>query len=77
MASSLLILPGSRLFEETLGLNLPPGHTPGCNFVARADSGILEPVNPKDLTEYLEGGEYEKRLDDCDINDVIDIWVDL
>ena len=77
MTSSLLILPGCRLFDETLALNLPPGHTAGCNFVARADSGILEPVNDKELTEYLDGGEYQERLANCDEDEAIDIWIDL
>jgi hypothetical protein len=75
----MLILPGSKLFDETLGMNLPPGHIPGSHFVARADSGILEPVSGKDLTEYLDGGEYEERQANAGFDDeeVIDIWIDL
>lgn len=47
----------------TLALNLPPGSTPEQNYVARADSGILEPVSWKQTQEYLYGGEYDERLE--------------
>jgi hypothetical protein len=67
----MIILPGTPEFDLTLGRNLPPnwGHVAAqngglCHFVARAGSGILEPVSESELEEYLEGGEYEERLDE-------------
>jgi hypothetical protein len=65
----MIILPGTPEFDWTLGRNLPPnwGQVAAQNggafhFVARAGSGLLEPVGTDELEEYLEGGEYEERL---------------
>lgn len=65
----MLILPGNPEFDETLASYLPPGWWQvadqyGANvaFVAQLGSGILQPVTPSQLAEYLEGGEYDERL---------------
>lgn len=65
----MLILPGTAEFDWTLGRNLPPNwqqvaeqHHGAFHFVARAGSGLLEPVSTDELEEYLEGGEYDERL---------------
>jgi hypothetical protein len=73
-----LILPGHPLFEATLQSTLPPGwrqfahSNPEFGFVARAGSGILEAVSYKDLEEYIEGGEYDERLEEMGDEDVTD-----
>lgn len=71
--TSLLILPGDPLYDLTLGGCLPPGWettaaASGGNFalVARAGSGILEAVPAWEVEEYLEGGEYEQRLEEIE-----------
>ena len=75
----MLILPGDPEFDQTLGRNLPPnwgqvaGQNSGCfHFVARSGSGILEPVGAQDLEEYLEGGEYEERLQEMGDEDTLE-----
>lgn len=69
----MLILPGDPEFALTLGTALPPGWEELANrlggeyaFIARAGSGLLEPCSPDELDEYIEGGEYEQRLRECD-----------
>lgn len=69
--TSPLILPGDPLFDFTLGAALPPGWqdaaaAAGGDFalVARAGSGILEAVPEWEVEEYLEGGEYDQRLEE-------------
>jgi hypothetical protein len=64
-----IILPGTPEFDWTLGRNLPPNwqqvagqHHGAFHFVARAGSGLLEPVGIDEFEEYLEGGEYDERL---------------
>jgi hypothetical protein len=71
---SPLILPGDPLFDATLGMVLPPSplSTEVC-FVARAGSGILEPVTAAQAREYLLGGEYDERL--AEIDDEDQSWV--
>lgn len=79
----MLILPGDPLFDQTLGLNLPPNwgqvaaqNSGGCNFVARLGSGILEPVTAAEFAEYYEGGEYDARLEEIgDDDDDEVIWL--
>lgn len=63
-----LILPGHPLFDLTLATAIPPGwrqEAESCNaqvaFVAELGSGLLRPVSPDDLVDYLEGGEYDER----------------
>lgn len=65
----MLILPGDPDFDSTLALPPPNWRrfaesTPDFAFVARAGSGLLEPVSMADLDEYLEGGEYDDRLEE-------------
>ncbi len=70
---SPLILPGDPDFDLTLGACLPSGWqdvaaaTNGeFAFIARSGSGILEAVPAWEVEEYLEGGEYDQRLDEID-----------
>lgn len=78
--NQLLILPGSPEFEETLGIALTPGWK---DYAARHneiyfvvdESGLMRPVNHRELTEYLEGGEYDQRLEqigDTQENGIVD-----
>ena len=58
-----LILPGDPLFDQTLQSTLPFGSSLGSNYVVRADSGILEAVDARQLAEYVYGGEYDQLLE--------------
>lgn len=62
---SKLILPGDSEFDFTLG-TVPPPAPPGAVFIARAGSGILEPASPEEIREYLNGGEYDERMEEID-----------
>jgi hypothetical protein len=75
----MIILPGTPEFDFTLGRNLPPNwravaaqNGSSFHFVARSGSGILELVNDSDLQEYLEGGEYEERLNEMGDEDELE-----
>lgn len=64
----MIILPGTELFDLTLAC-IPPewayrGEISGnhVSFVADHETGLLRPVDPRGLTEYIEGGEYDERL---------------
>jgi len=67
-SSQLLILPGDPEFDEVLGQTLTPGwkdyaaRNNEVYFVAD-EAGLLRPVNARELDEYLEGGEYDQRLE--------------
>jgi hypothetical protein len=68
--ASPLILPGDPLFDETLGTSLTPGwektaaqHAGEFAFVADHETGLLRPCSFEELDEYIEGGEYEARLE--------------
>ena len=70
MESDILILPDNPLFALTLNGSLPPdwmekadrlGHFP--NFVCDAATGLMRPVSRAEMIDYIEGGEYEERLD--------------
>ncbi|GAX43444.1 hypothetical protein NIES4075_44570 [Tolypothrix sp. NIES-4075] len=69
-----IILPGHPFFDQYLYGTLPPGwrnyafHNPDFAFVARAGSGLLEAVSEDELDEYLEGGEYDDRLEEIGDN---------
>ena len=64
MTESLLLLPGQPGFYEILATP-PPDPSRRVNFIARVGgSGILEAVEERDLDEYLEGGEYDERLEE-------------
>lgn len=67
----MLILPGNPLFDLTLATALTPGWRQAaerCNaqvaFVAEPGSGLLRPATPDELVDYLEGGEYDDRLEE-------------
>lgn len=69
--TSPLILPGDPEFDSTLGATLPPGWqsvqaaTNGdFGFIVRPGGVLLEPVTGEELDEYLEGGEYDERLEE-------------
>ena len=75
----MLILPGDPLFNLTLASSMPPGWqsvaaSQGSQiaFAASADSGVLRPVNQKDMIEYLYGGEYDERMNATEEEDGID-----
>lgn len=68
-----LILPGDPEFYETLGASLPPGwqsvrdsQNGDFGFIVRPGSCLLEPVSGNELDEYLDGGEYDERLDELE-----------
>lgn len=69
-----LILPGDRLFEETLA---NPGEfwfrqgqrdlSGDCVFIQPVDQGgLLIPVSAKEADEYLWGGEYDEAVTQFD-----------
>ncbi|MBD2100264.1 hypothetical protein [Leptolyngbya sp. FACHB-261] len=71
VARGVLILPGHPLFNATLGATLPPGwqQTAAVGnealFVVRPGlSGLFTPATPHEWRDYLEGGEYEARLEE-------------
>lgn len=64
-----IILPGHPWYDTTLSHNVPPGWKEesidscnGQNFIFKVDSGLMVPASETQLTEYLQGGEYEERL---------------
>ena len=61
----MLILPGNPLYLSTI--NMPaPGESLRSEddaYVIREDSLMFERVNKRDLEDYLEGGEYDSRLE--------------
>jgi hypothetical protein len=68
----MLILPGDPEFNLTLATP-PPNWRQVAEqlsgeyaFVARAGSGMLEPVSFRELDEYLDGGEYDDRLEEIE-----------
>lgn len=69
-----IILPGHPFFDDYLYHILPPGwrdfayHNPEFAFVGRTGSGLLEAVSQQELEEYIEGGEYDKRLEEMGDN---------
>ena len=74
-----IILPGNPAYDASLAQNLPPGWADeavgSCGaeaFVFKVDSGLMVPASASELTDYLNGGEYDERLeligessDDC------------
>jgi hypothetical protein len=66
----LILLPGDPGFQEILGMALPPGWRGERDrlhgeyaFVADAQTGMLRTASEAELLEYIEGGEYEQRLE--------------
>lgn len=65
-----LILPGDPEFEQTLATP-PPGWRETARqdgdsyaFVVEPGSGLMRCVGMRSLTDYLEGGEYDERLEE-------------
>ena len=65
-----IILPGNPLYDASLAQNLPPGWADdavsACGagaFVFKLGSGVMVPVSEAELTDYLNGGEYDERLE--------------
>lgn len=65
----MLILPGHPDFYRILAT--PPPARRGQSFVVRAGSMILEPASDLALNEYLEGGEYDQRLEESGQTDLL------
>lgn len=65
---SRLILPGHPLFDLTLASPPPNWREVAARdgdtyaFVAEPGSGILRPATRAEVTDYLEGGEYDERM---------------
>ncbi|MBD2090378.1 hypothetical protein H6F67_10980 [Microcoleus sp. FACHB-1515] len=73
----MLLLPGNPEFNRVLATPPPNWRqfaqsTPDFAFVARSGSGLLEPVSMVDLDNYLEGGEYEERLEEIGEEDELE-----
>uniref|UniRef100_A0A832H5L3 Uncharacterized protein n=1 Tax=Oscillatoriales cyanobacterium SpSt-402 TaxID=2282168 RepID=A0A832H5L3_9CYAN len=72
----MILLPGDPGFEETLSI-LPFGWCSVANatngefaFVARAgNGGLLEAVPWDEVEEYVEGGEWDERLQEIGEDD--------
>ena len=67
----MLLLPGDPEFDWTLTSSIPPSWRAAAAaigeqvcFVAEAGSGLLRPASAEELEEYLNGGEYDDRLDE-------------
>ena len=78
-----LILPGDPLFDFTLGTTPPPNWREAANrdqntyaFVAEPVSGIMRPATLAELEDYLNGGEYDDRLNEIGEDDDLDIGED-
>lgn len=74
----MIILPGTELFDLALS-TIPPVWAwrdmgDDVSFVADVDSGLLRPVTPSDLEEYVLGGEYDQRLADIEDDDELDFF---
>ena len=78
MVGRLLLLPGDPGFQEILGMALPPGwqqsaakHSGEFVFMANSETGALRVGSFDDLDDYIEGGEYEQRLENSGQDDVL------
>lgn len=70
----MLILPGSPLYYQTLASPPPLAGGQERLFVVRTGSGILEPATPSEMREYLDGGEYDQRLEELEQEDDLMGW---
>lgn len=61
---SILLLPHDKGFQEILAT--PPPSPQNTNFVVRKGALLMEAVEAKDLSEYLQGGEYDERMEEID-----------
>ncbi|WP_036488028.1 hypothetical protein [Myxosarcina sp. GI1] len=74
--SDILYLPGDPGFNETLLTPRPDWRHVAAKdgdtyaFVFEPGSGIARPVTQTELDEYLEGGEYDERLDEIEADDL-------
>lgn len=80
-SKSNLVLPGDPEFDQTLGSTLPPDWQSVANsssefcFVAKAGmGGVLTAVPWWEAQDYLEGGEYDERLEEFDEDDLLEEW---
>ncbi|MBD1899263.1 hypothetical protein NDI44_08665 [Trichocoleus sp. DQ-A3] len=69
MEESILIYPGDPEFEGILGTVLPLDWRKTAwqfcgdfNFIVDSQSGLMRVANFEETREYLEGGEYDERL---------------
>lgn len=61
---ALLLLPHEKGFQEIL--STPPPSPQNTNFVVRKGGLMMESVDSNHLSEYLQGGEYEERMEEVD-----------
>jgi hypothetical protein len=61
---ALLLLPHEKGFQEILAT--PPPSPQNSNFVVRKGGLMMESVDSNQLSEYLQGGEYEERMEEID-----------
>lgn len=73
MQSPYLILPGDPEYDDTLAAVLPPDWQTAAGrwggdygFVVDSQTGMLRVENSQGIREYVEGGEYDERLDQLD-----------
>lgn len=62
----LIMTPEDPGFHEILGSSHPPDPEKGKNFIFRSGSMVAEAVEESELEEYLEGGEYDERMDEIE-----------
>lgn len=72
----MIILPNNPLFHQTLALAKSPDWREKANkageavcMVADSSTGIMRPATYKEMMEYLEGGEYDERLQNAGIEE--------
>lgn len=70
MEEALLIYPGDPEFEQILGTTLPLNWRESAwnscgnfTFICDSQSGLMRTATFEETREYLEGGEYEERLE--------------
>lgn len=73
MENPYLILPGDFEYDETLAAVLPPNWQSQVNawngdygFVVDSQTGMLRVENSQGIREYVNGGEYDERLEQID-----------
>lgn len=77
----MLILPGDPLFDFTLSTAKRPdwGQAAAADgdsyaFIAEPGSGLMRPATMGELREYLEGGEYDERLEELGEEEEDEDW---
>ena len=61
----MLIYPGHPDFGTWMAIP-PPDPRAGVNYVHRVNGAVMEAVTDDELEDYLQGGEYEERLDEIE-----------